>query len=94
MNKANNGMRIKFHKKDHLMVSVKIYSNGDKLARLIVDTENMMFKIVDPVTGYIHDSGGEGITNLEVLQRKAKKALKNCLGLYFEKEVRNVGHSE
>lgn len=94
MNKANSGMRIKFHKKDHLMVSVKIYSNGDKLARLIVDTENMMFKIVDPVTGYIHDSGGEGITNLEVLQRKAKKALKNCLGLYFEKEVRNVGQSE
>ena len=86
----SSGMRIKFHKQNNILVSVKIYSNGEKMARLIVDTDNMKYKLVDPVTGYIHESGGEGITNLEVLQRKAKKALKECLGLYFEKENRDV----
>ena len=83
------GKRIKFSKQEHLLVSVRIYSNGNKMTRLILDTEKMEYKLVDPVTGYIFESGG-GVTNLEVLQRKAKKALKNFLGVSFTKEKRNV----
>ena len=94
MSRVSNGMRIKFHKKDHLLVSVKIYSDGHKLVRLMIDTHNMTYKLIDPITGIAHAVGGEGITNLEVLQRKAKKALKDTLGIYFEKEERNVVRSE
>lgn len=83
------GMRIKFMKQDHLMVSHKIYSNGNKMARLVLDPNAMTFSIVDPMNGYIFESGG-GVTNFEVLQRKAKKALKKFLGISFEKEKRNV----
>ena len=71
------------------MFSVKIYSNGDKMVRLIIDTDKMEYQLVDPVTGYIHESGGN-VTNLEVLQRKAKRAIKKFLGVEFQKEVRNV----
>jgi hypothetical protein len=85
-------MRIKFHKKDEKMFSVKIYSNGQKMVRLVIDTHKMEYQLVDPVTGYIHDSGG-GVTNLEVLQRKAKKAIKVFLNIEFEKEVRNVSRT-
>lgn len=84
------GIRIKFIKQNHLLVSHKIYCNGDKMARLIIDTEKMEYMIVDPLTGFAFDQGG-GVTNLEVLQRKAKKALKNYLGVAFDKEKRNVG---
>ncbi len=83
------GTRIKFSKQDHLLVSHKIYMYGDKSARLIIDTEKMEFMVVDPITGFVFESGG-GVTNLEVLQRKAKKALKKFLGASFEKEKRNV----
>ena len=73
------------------MVSHKIYSDGaHKLVRLIIDTEQMVYKLVDPVTGYTLEMGGEGLTNLEVLQRHAKRALKNYLGIKFDKESRNV----
>lgn len=92
MSRVSNGMRIKFHKKDNFLISVKVYSNGTKLVRLLIDKDAMQYKLIDPVTGYVHESGGEGISNLEVLQRKAKRALKDCLGIYFEKEIRNVGN--
>ncbi len=82
-------MRIKFHTVENKMCSVKIFSNGTKMVRLILDTDKMEYQLVDPVTGYVHDSGGN-VTNLEVLQRKAKKAIKKFLNIEFEKEVRNV----
>lgn len=88
-----NGKRIKFCKQDHLLVSNRIYSNGHKMSRLIIDTQSMEYKLVDPVTGFIFESGG-GVTNLEVLQRKAKKALKKFLGISFTKEKRNVKKPE
>lgn len=66
-----------------------MFSNGTKMVRLIIDTDKMEYQLVDPVTGYIHETGG-GVTNLEVLQRKAKKAIKKFLNIEFEKEVRNV----
>lgn len=85
-------MRIKFHTVDNKLCSVKIFSNGKKMVRLIIDKDTMVYQLVDPVTGYIHDSGGN-VTNLEVLQRKAKKAIKEFLNIEFEKEVRNVSRS-
>jgi hypothetical protein len=82
-------MRIKFYKQENKLTSVKIFSNGTKMVRLVIDTEAMMYQLVDPASGYIHDSGGN-VTNLEVLQRKAKRAIKKLLNIEFEKEVRNV----
>lgn len=82
-------MRIKFYKQENKMTSVKIFSNGTKMIRLIIDTDAMIYQLVDPVSGYIHASGGD-VTNLEVLQRKAKRAIKELLNIDFEKEVRNV----
>jgi hypothetical protein len=85
------GTRIKFNKQDHLLVSNKIYSteDGSKMVRLIIDTDAMEYWLVDPITAFKLRVGGEGITNFEVLQRNAKKALKAYLGIKFEKEVRN-----
>lgn len=83
--------RIKFMRQDpNLLVSHKIYSNGHKMVRIIIDTEQMIYKLVDPVTGFVFVSGGEHINNLEVLQRHCKRALKDFLGVSFEKEKRNV----
>ena len=85
------GKRIKFMRQEpNLLISHKIYSNGHKMARIIIDTEKMIYKLVDPVTGFVFKSGGEGLTNLEVVQRHCKKALKDFLGVSFEKEKRNV----
>ena len=81
--------RIKFHKNGEKLSSVKIFSNGEKMIRLVIDKEKMEYYLVDPVTGYVHDSGGN-VTNFEVLQRKAKRAIKKLLKIEFEKETRNV----
>lgn len=82
------GARIKFVKNEKLLVSHKIFSNGEQMLRLVIDTENMIYKLVEPATGAVLASGGQGLTNLEVLQRKAKKALKEYLGIRFYKEVK------
>lgn len=84
------GTRIKFQKRDHLLVSYKIYSNGYKTVRLFIDTQEMVYKLADPVSGVVLETGGQGINNLEVLQRRAKKALQAFLEIDFDKEVRNV----
>jgi hypothetical protein len=86
---ASAGYRIRFEKQDKLLVSVRIFSDGKRFIRIIVDPEKMEYRLVDPVTGFIVDSGGN-VTNLEVLHRKAKKALKKLLGLSMPKEKRNV----
>lgn len=91
MSRPSSGKRIRFEKQDNLLVSVRIFANEeDKMVRLIIDTEAMEYKLVDPVTGFVFETGGN-VTNLEVLQRKAKKALKKFLDIHFEKEVRNAG---
>lgn len=90
MSKASNGMRIRFEKQNHLLVSIKLFSDGKKIVRLILDTEKMEYKIVDAITGFVYESGGD-VTNLEVLQRKGKRQLKRFLPtIHFEKEVRDV----
>lgn len=81
--------RIKFHKNGDKLSSVKIFSNGEKMVRLVIDTQKMEYYLLDPVTGHLHESGGN-VTNLEVLQRKAKKAIKKLLKIEFVKETRNV----
>lgn len=82
------GSRIKFTKEGNLMISTKIYSNGHQMVRIVVDTEAVKFRFVDPVTGVTLKEGPSGINNLEVLQRHIKKDLKSYLGIRFEKEVR------
>lgn len=83
------GFRIRYEKQDKLLVSVQLYSDGSKFVRIVIDTEKMEYRLVDPVTGYIIQSGGN-VTNLEVLQRKAKRELKKLLGISMPKEKRNV----
>lgn len=85
----NQGMRIKYQQQGILMVSYKIYSNGNRTARVIINTETKTYKIVDPITGFVQQSGGEGINNMEVLLRHAKKSLIAYLEVSFEKEIRN-----
>lgn len=84
------GKRIKFQKHDHILISHKIYSNGQQMVRLMIDTQDMVYKIVDPVTGHALETGGEGLTNFEVLQRNAKKALQKFLNIKFDKEYHNA----
>lgn len=84
------GKRITFSKQGHLLVSHKLYSDGKKLVRLVIDTEQMVYKLIDPVTNHVLSTGGEGLTNLEVLQRHAKRGLKDYLNIKFDKETRNV----
>lgn len=84
----NFGKRIKYDVVDNLLYSHKVYSDEHTYVRIVIDTQAMTYKLVDPLSGLIHVQGGEGITNLEVLQRHAKKALKKLLGASFEKEKR------
>lgn len=90
MGKPSSGKRLRYEKHGNLLVSAKMFSNGKKLVRLILDTENMIFKIVDVHTGHVFEEGGD-VTNQEVLQRKAKRHLKKFLDIHFEKEERNAG---
>lgn len=82
------GSRIKFIKEGNTMVSAKIYTNGVQSARVVIDTEKVTFKLIEPNTGVTLKDGPEGITNLEVLQRHVKKTLKSYLGIRFDKETR------
>lgn len=88
--RVSHGMRIKFNRSEHLMESQKVYSNGERQVRILIDTNLMEFKLVDAVTGFVLHKGGDGVNNLEVLQRHVKKELVNLLNIHFEKEVRNT----
>jgi hypothetical protein len=80
------GQRIKFQKQNNLLVSHKVFVNGNKAARLIIDTEKLTYSLVDPVTGFVLESSTKEYGNLEVVQRNAKKALEKYVGIKFEKE--------
>ncbi len=88
--RTSHGMRIKYHKEGDIMVSARAYHNGKNMVKVVIDIGAMRYRIVDPATGITLKSGGEGINNLEVLMRKAKKGLKDFLGIYFEKESREL----
>lgn len=88
--RASSGKRLRYEKQGDLLVSAKMYSNGEKIVKLILDTKEMTYKIVDVLTGHIYEQGGD-VTNLEVLLRKGKRKLKQFLDIHFEKEERNSG---
>ena len=88
--RASSGMRIRYERHGDLLVSAKIYSDGNRLVKLIIDPTNMTFKIVDVMTQHPYEEGGD-VNNLEVLYRKAKRHLKKFLDIHFEKEERNAG---
>lgn len=87
-------MRLRFEKQDDMFVSMKIYSDGQKMVRLVLHPEDMFWQIIDAATGHVYVTGGEHITNYEVLQRSAKRALIQFVGLNFEKERRTVAKSK
>lgn len=84
------GKRIAYQKKDNLLISHKIFTDGTKMVRVIIDTELMVYKFVDPVTGVCVKVSDKKITNLEVLQRHVKRDLQKVLGCRFDQERRNV----
>lgn len=88
------GVRIKYDTNEKLMISKKIFSNGNKVARVIIDTESLTFKFIDPITGLSHFESSKKWTNLEVLQRHVKIELKNKLGIRFSKEKRKTSNVE
>jgi hypothetical protein len=55
---------------------------------IILDTNKMRYTIKNITNQKIAASGGEGINNLHVLKRKAKKRLED-LGVEFNKEIRD-----
>lgn len=94
MSRASYGKRLSFEKHElqdgrTILQSRKYFTNADatKMVRLQICTETMTFSIVDAVTGASYDDGG-GVTNEEVLFRKAKRHLKKLLDVYFEPEIR------
>ena len=92
--RVTQGMRIRFEKQeDNQLVSLKMYSDGKRLVRVVIHTDVMVWYIADAATGHVYESGGENINNLEVLQRHAKRALIKFLDITFEKERRTVAKS-
>lgn len=90
------GRRIKFIKKDNELVSYKVYTStgGVQQARVHIDPVAMTYKIIDPVNGEVLAENRRTYTNLEVVQRNAKKDLQEILEVNFDKEKRKVAHSE
>lgn len=82
------GSRIKYDQDGKIMTSKKIYSNGHKMVRVVIDLELLKFKFIDPVTGMVLYESETKWTNLEVLQRHVKAELEYRLGIRFSKESR------
>ncbi len=90
--KATSGFRIRYEKHDNgELVSVRYFSDGEKMVRLVVDPAKMTWQIRDAVTGNVYEIGEQGWTNLEVVYRNAKKAIRKFLKLEFSKEYRKAG---
>lgn len=90
------GLRIKFIKKDNELVSYKVYTStgGVQQARVHIDPVALTYKIIDPVDGKILAENRRTYTNLEVVQRNAKKDLQKILEIQFDKEERKVETNE
>lgn len=88
MDTPSYGSRIKYNVQGKLLVSNKVFLNGDRSCRVILDTEQHNYKFVDPVTGHVLVIGDAGWTSMEVVQRNAKKALEKYLKIKFEKEIK------
>jgi hypothetical protein len=93
--KARGPLRIKFEKQsEDCVTSVNMYSDGKRLVRIKLNPVAMRWYIIDAATGHEYISGGDNITNYEVLQRNAKKALAKFIGTEFERERRTVPKSK
>jgi len=83
------GSRIKFNIEGDIYTSHKIYSNGYKSIRIVINKSTMKFFFVEPITNTpIYES--KVFNNFEVLQRHVKKQVVKMLGIPFTKEKRNV----
>lgn len=84
------GNRIKYIIDGDIYTSHKIYSNGFKAVRVIVNKAEMSFKFIDPSSGETVYQFSKKVNNFEVLQRHVKRDLVKLLGISFSKETRNV----
>ena len=84
------GSRVKFNREGNLMVSHRIFDNGHKQVRVIINLDTMTFKFIEPHSGVTLMEGAKKLNNLEVLQRHIKAGLQSYLGIQFEKEERKT----
>lgn len=85
---ADYGKRISYSKEANLMISNRIFTDGMKMVRVVIDVDDMSFKFIDPATGVLHKFYKGNWTNMEVLQRNVKRRLVEYLKIKFGKEVR------
>lgn len=83
-------LRLKYDKHGHLLISQKVFSDGNKFIKAVINTETIEFQLVDAVTNHVYETGGQNINNIEVLQRAVKRSIQRLLGIKFEKEARNT----
>lgn len=90
--KATAGFRIRYEKHDNgELVSVRFFSDGVRMVRIAIDPKKCVWYIRDAVTGNIYAQSQNEMTNLEVVYRNAKKAIRNFLKIDFAKEYRKAG---
>lgn len=90
--RASSGFRIRYEKHDNgELVSVRYFSDGKLMVRIVVIPDKMVWQIRDAVTGHVYEEGDGGWTNLEVVYRNAKKAIMKFADLEFTKEYRKAG---
>ncbi len=92
--REHRSKRIRFEKQGALRVSQQMFSNGEKIVRLVLNPEEMFYQIIDAASGHVYVSGGDNISNYEVLQRNGKKALAEFLDIEFIKERKSVAKSK
>lgn len=90
--RATAGFRIRYEKHDNgELVSVRFFSDGMRMVRIAIDPVACTWVIRDAVTGTVYAKSQNEMTNLEVVYRNAKKAIKNFLKIEFAKEYRKAG---
>jgi len=84
--------RIRYQEEEPgIFRSRKVFVSASTGARykVLLDTNEMIFKIQNLNTMKFVYVGGENINNLNVLKRTAKGALEKKFGVSFEEEVRD-----
>lgn len=90
--KATGGFRIRYEKHANgELVSVRYFSDGRRMVRVVINPAKMTWQIRDAVSGEVYKEGNQGWTNLEVVYRNAKKGITSFLKLEFAKEFRKAG---
>ncbi|NRA92513.1 MAG: hypothetical protein HRU26_07480 [Psychroserpens sp.] len=84
--------RIRYVEEDSgIFRSRKIFTSASTGARykVLLDTNEMIFKIQNLNTMKFVYTGGQNINNMNVLKRTAKKTLEKKFGVNFDEETRN-----